>query len=79
MSDRVFDLFVGYYNSDGFEEASLTAVIMANISFKFFLEILISILPLMLSKFYYPPGESKSMTYLMCKLIRYLRLFEMDG
>jgi hypothetical protein len=36
-------------------------------------------MPLVLASFYFPPGQAKGTTYGMFKLVRYLRLFEMDG
>jgi hypothetical protein len=75
MCDRLADLFVGYYNPNGLIEHKLYKVILANISLKFFLEIFISFGPIALSSFY----NSKSSIYAIMKVVRYLRLFEMDG
>jgi hypothetical protein len=52
MADRFADLFVGYYNPNGLLEHRLYAVMLANISFKFFLEIFISFAPILLSSYY---------------------------
>lgn len=75
MIDRFADLFVGYYCPNGLLEHRLYAVILANISFKFFLEIFISFGPIALSSYY----DYKSSVYAIMKVVRYLRLFEMDG
>ena len=47
---------------------------MQNISFKFFLEIIISFGPL-----FFGVEELHSLYYAIFKIPRYLRLFEMDG
>lgn len=75
MVDRFADLFVGYYNPNGLLEHRLYAVILANISLKFFLEIFISFAPIAMKEYY----DSKSKVYAIYKIVRYLRLFEMDG
>ena len=82
MLDRVFDLFVGFKNPNGNDETSLTQVIRVNLQtqgFKFFQEIFISLMPMVVSSVYYPAGESVSTTYGCFKLIRYLRLPEMQS
>lgn len=73
MMDRFFDLFVGFYGSNG-EEKRLSVVILQNISFKFFLEIVISFGPL-----FFGVAQMHSLHYALFKIPRYLRLFEMDG
>ena len=75
MIDRFADLFVGYYNPNGLLEHKLYAVILANISLKFFLEIFISFAPIAMRSYY----DSKSKVYSLYKIVRYIRLFEMDG
>jgi hypothetical protein len=46
MLDRFLDLFVGYYNPNGKLEHKLYAVVMTNMSFKFWLEIFIGFGPI---------------------------------
>jgi hypothetical protein len=82
MLDRVFDLFVGFKNPNGNDETSLVQVIRVNLQtqgFKFFQEIFISLMPIVVSSVYYPPGMSLSTTYGLFKLVRYLRLPEMQS
>ena len=74
MLDRVFDLFVGYYNPNGFLEHRLSHVLYQNISSKFFLEIIISTVPLIVYAF-----DQNSLYYAFFKILRYARLFEMDS
>lgn len=50
MMDRVQDLFLGFYN-DGFEEKRLFKVIIANVDYKFFLELVVSFGPLVINMF----------------------------
>lgn len=75
MIDRILDLFVGYYQPNGLMEHRLYAVVLNNISLKFFLEIFISFAPIVLNKYY----NSKSVFYALFKVVRYVRLFEIDG
>ena len=75
MLDRFLDLFVGYYNPNGKLEHRLYAVVMTNMSFKLFLEILIGFGPIAVSNFV----ELKSYWYSCFKIPRYSRLFEMDA
>lgn len=75
MIDRILDLFVGYYQPNGLMEHRLYAVILNNISLKFFLEIFISFAPIVLKNYY----DSKSVFYALFKVVRYVRLFEIDG
>ena len=74
MFDRLLDLFVGYYNPNGFLEHRLSHVLYQNISPKFFLEIFMSLAPLFV--YDVDPG---AVVYVCCKLPRYSRLFEMDS
>ena len=73
MLDRFLDLFVGFYGSNG-EEKRLSVVISQNISFKFWIEIIVSFGPL-----FFGVAQMDSLTYATFKIPRYLRLFEMDG
>ena len=75
MLDRFLDLFVGYYNPNGKLEHKLYAVVMTNMSFKFWLEIFIGFGPIAFSNFM----ELKSYYYSCFKIPRYSRLFEMDA
>lgn len=75
MIDRCGDLLVGYYNPNGIQEHRLFAVIKNNLSLKFILEIFISFAPIAMKSQY----DSKSKVYALYKILRYLRLFEMDG
>ena len=74
MFDRFLDLFVGYYNPNGFLEHRLSHVLYQNISSKFFLEIFMSFAPLLVYKYY-----RHSVIYVCFKVLRYGRLFEMDS
>jgi len=74
MVDRFADLFVGYYNPNGLQEHRLSHVIYQNISIKFFLEILMIVCPLILYEF-----NDNSLYYLLFKLPRYSRIFEIDN
>jgi len=74
MFDRVLDLFVGYYNPNGFLEHRLSHVLYQNISPKFFLEIFMSLAPLFVYEY-----DSGAVVYVCFKLFRYSRLFEMDS
>ena len=69
--DRFADLFVGYYNPNGLQEHRLSHVLWANISFKFFMEIILVAAPLILYQF-----NKNSLFYLLIKLPRYSRIFE---
>jgi len=72
--DRVLDLFVSFYNPNGLIEHRLHAVILNNISYNLFLEVLISLVPL----FMHIKSPIHSFYYALIKLVRYGRLFEMD-
>jgi hypothetical protein len=71
MMDRVLDLFVGYYKPSGQEEHRLAHVMYANLSSKFFLEIIVIFVPIILYNV-----DNDSLTYLLIKMPRYTRLFE---
>ena len=73
--DRILDLFVGHYKPNGLLEHRLYAVIMQNVSAKLFLEIFIGLGPF----FFEQQLDGKSANYAMFKIIRYLRLFEIDS
>ena len=78
MLDRVFDLFVGFFNPNGQLEHRLYNVIVQNLSSKFFLEILYIGGPY--AVFYYVyEGYRSAMVYCVFKIFRYFRLFEIDG
>lgn len=74
MVDRILDLFVGYYKPNGEEEHRLEHVIYANMSSKFLIEILVIIIPIILFNI-----DNNSLIYLLIKMPRYTRLFEMQG
>jgi len=74
MLDRFLDLFVGYFDSEGFLEPSVFKVVKQNLSFKIFLEAFISFGPLALPMRW----QEDPVIYLGCKMLRYGRLFEMD-
>jgi hypothetical protein len=48
MIDRFLDLFQGYYNPNGFLEHRVLEVVRTNINYRFFLEIFITIAPIVL-------------------------------
>ena len=73
--DRIMDLFVGFIQPNGQAEYRLYAVLLNNISFKFFLEIFITVAPIVLQNVYH----RKSVIYALFKVVRYVRLFEIDG
>ena len=74
MSDAVFDLFTGE------PQERVLDVIMDNLSWKFFLEIIISFGPEILYM-YFREGKTfeKSWVYGSFKIFRYLRLSEFEG
>ena len=74
MFDRLLDLFVGYYNPNGFLEHRLSHVLYQNISSKFFLEIFMSLAPLFVYEYH-----QTAIVYVCFKVLRYPRLFEMDS
>lgn len=74
--DRVLDLFVGYYNPDGYMEPLLTNVIWTNLDSKFFMEIFISFGHLIFFKLL---DNRNSVMYGLLKFLRYGRLFELDS
>ena len=74
MIDRIMDLFVGYYKPNGEEEHRLSHVIYANLSSKFFLEIFVIVAPIILYNI-----NDNSLIYLLIKMPRYIRLFEIQG
>jgi hypothetical protein len=73
MIDRILDLFVGFNTSKG-EEKRLAVVFMNNISAKFFIEMVISFGPL-----FFDLSNLNTLYYVIFKIPRYGRLFEMDG
>ena len=73
--DRIMDLFVGFIQPNGQPEYRLYAVVLNNISVKFFLEIFITVAPIALQNVYH----RKSVIYALFKVVRYVRLFEIDG
>ena len=74
VADRLIDLFVGFYNSNGRIETSMTEVIKQNISTKVFIELIVSFGP-----FYLDLKDVDTFIYIAFKIPRYTRLFEMDG
>ena len=74
MFDRLIDLFVGFYNPNGFLEHRLSHVLYQNISYIFFLEMLMSVAPLFIWSWL-----PSSVIYICFKVFRYSRLFEMDS
>lgn len=73
MLDKILDLFVTFYTPRGKIEHRLFAVILNNLSSKFFIEFIISLVPA-----YLFIGDIKSFWYALWKVPRYDRLFEMD-
>jgi hypothetical protein len=73
MIDRIMDLFVGYYTSKG-PEKKLMAVLLNNISAKFFTEMVISFGPL-----FFDVANMNTLIYCLFKIPRYSRLFEVEN
>jgi len=48
MIDRFLDLFQGYYNPNGFLEHRVLEVVRTNINYRFFLEMFITIAPIVM-------------------------------
>ena len=74
--DRILDLLVGYYNSDGSLEPLVSNVIWTNLDSKFFMEIFISFGHLI---FFRLLDYRNSVIYGILKFLRYGRLFELDS
>jgi hypothetical protein len=74
LIDRFLDLFVSYYDKHGEIEKKLYSVLANNISSKFLLEILMTLIPAIL----HADENILSSIYVLCKLPRYSRMFEMD-
>lgn len=74
MIDRLLDLFAGFNTSKG-PEKRLSTVIMNNLSAKFFIELMISFGPL----FFGDVASMNTLYYVIFKIPRYGRLFEMDS
>jgi hypothetical protein len=74
MVDRFLDLFISFYTPAGQIEHRCYAVVLNNLSSKFFIEYAISLIPL----YFHLQHEMASYWYAICKLARYQRLFEMD-
>lgn len=75
MTDRFFDIFVGFYKPNGELEHRLIYVVFNNLGIKFFLEIGHSMVPWFI---HYKKQKMRAHWYAVIKLARYSRLFEMD-
>ena len=74
MVDRFLDLFISFYTPAGQIEHRCYAVVLNNLSSKFFIEFAISLIPL----YFHSGHDMASYSYASWKLARYQRLFEMD-
>lgn len=73
-------MFLGFYQPDGFEEKRLINVILHNLDYKFYFELVISFGPLWLHSIFVEEHLfDRNIIYGSFKLTRYTRLFEMDG
>lgn len=85
--DRTMDLFVGFYNENGSLETNVFKVIQNNISYVFFLELLISFGPDIAYKWFFPSiflepedlQQYPSMVSFLFKVFRYIRIFEIEN
>ena len=74
MIDRILDLLVGFYKPNGEEEYRLAYVILNNISSKFFIEIFVIAVPIIIYQ-----SNKNSLLYMLFKISRYSRLFELPA
>jgi hypothetical protein len=80
VSDGIFDLLLGFDDTDGEPEKKVINVISGNLSWKFFLEIFISFAPNILNIYFREERTFiKSWVYGLFKIFRYLRLSEFEG
>ena len=71
--DRCMDLFVGYYQEDGQLEKSLARVIKTNMSMKVLFEISMTFGPFLIGT-----SNIDAMLFILFKMPRWLRLFELE-
>jgi hypothetical protein len=77
LTDRFTDILVGYINEENKLEPSITKVIFKNLSFAVFIELGITVIPLMFHDVFIS-GEWNALLFFAIKAPRFLRLFEME-
>ena len=71
--DRFTDLFVEYVNKNGIPEPLLFKVIMQNLSYSIFLELILTIIPIIIMD---EKNEINTILYLIIKFPRIMMMFE---
>ena len=71
--DRFTDLFVEYVNKNGIPEPLIFKVIMQNLSYSIFLELILTIIPIIIMD---EKNEINTILYLIIKFPRIMMMFE---